>query len=553
MTALIAISPLLLIFVLLVFFNRQAKHAIPLGLVVTFFIAWLYWEVPLVHIAAASLEGIVIAARILYIIFGALLLLFTLIHTGAVAAIRNGFINISPDPRIQAIIIAWAFGAFIEGASGFGTPAAVAGPLLVVLGFPPMAAVMCALIIQSTPVSFGAMGTPILIGVHDGLAGNSLVANWLTQHNMTIDQLVMTTGAWVAILHACIGVVIPLFVVSLLTRFFGARRSWSEGLAVWKFALLGGIAFTVPYTLLAIFAGPAFPSLIGGFIAMGIIVMAARAGIFQPEEVWQFPRQQNWPEEWKGVTRMDDHFSGDTNISIAAAWIPYLLIGILLVLISLPGLPVKAFLENYNFVFSNILDTPISASINLSNLPGTIFIITVVITLLLYRAGNSHTGKIIASTWKAWSGAAVVLVFAVPLVRIFIQSGVNDSGLASMPIEFASSIAAIAGTSWPMFAAPVGALGAFIAGSNTISNLTFSLFQFSVALETALNPVLIVALQAVGGAAGNMICIHNIVAASATCGLVGREGALIRKTLIPTCYYLVMAGIIGMAISFLPG
>ena len=135
------------------------------------------------------------------------------------------------------------------------------------------------------------------------------------------------------------------------------------------------------------------------------------------------------------------------------------------------------------------------------------------------------------------------------MVRIFIQSDINSAGLASMPIELAQTIATLSGQTWPIFSAPIGALGAFIAGSNTISNLTFSLFQFGVGIKTGLSPTLIVALQAIGGAAGNMICIHNIVAASATCGLSGQEGNLIRKTIIPTVYYLLMAAFIAVIIT----
>jgi len=97
-----------------------------------------------------------------------------------------------------------------------------------------------------------------------------------------------------------------------------------------------------------------------------------------------------------------------------------------------------------------------------------------------------------------------------------------------------------------VFAAPIGALGAFIAGSNTFSNMMFSLFQFATALKTGVTPGVIVALQAVGGAAGNMICIHNVVAASAVVGLLGKEGLLIRKTLLPMLYYLIMAALIGV-------
>jgi lactate permease len=144
------------------------------------------------------------------------------------------------------------------------------------------------------------------------------------------------------------------------------------------------------------------------------------------------------------------------------------------------------------------------------------------------------------------------------MVRIFIESGMkseaNPTGLASMPEELAESVAALVDKAWPAFSAVIGAMGAFVAGSNTISNMTFSLFQFEVGQQIGLGPLaplFIVALQAVGGAAGNMICVHNVVAASATVGLCGREGALIRKTLIPTVYYLLAAGVIGCVVLLL--
>ena len=131
-------------------------------------LAWLVWDISGVRIAAASINGLVVAATLLYIIFGAILLLHTLQESGALAVIRRGFVGITPDRRIQVLVIAWLFGAFIEGSAGFGTPAAVAVPLLVGLGFPPLAAVVAGMLIQSTPVSCGAARTPILVGVSTG-------------------------------------------------------------------------------------------------------------------------------------------------------------------------------------------------------------------------------------------------------------------------------------------------------------------------------------------------------------------------------------------------
>ncbi|MDE0473130.1 MAG: L-lactate permease, partial [Gammaproteobacteria bacterium] len=130
--------------------------------------------------------------------------------------------------------------------------------------------------------------------------------------------------------------------------------------------------------------------------------------------------------------------------------------------------------------------------------------------------------------------------------RIYIQSGVNAADLVSMPIAMAAWVADNVGQVWPLFAGVTGALGAFIAGSNTVSNLMFSLFQHGVAERLAVSSAMIVALQAVGAAAGNMVAIHNVVAASATVGLLGQEGVTLRKTILPTIYYLTVIGVLGL-------
>ena len=155
-------------------------------------------------------------------------------------------------------------------------------------------------------------------------------------------------------------------------------------------------------------------------------------------------------------------------------------------------------------------------------------------------------GKAFVDSTRVLVGAGIVLVFTVPMVRVYINSGVNSSGLESMPLEMAGWVADTVGGVWPLFAGVTGALGAFIAGSNTVSNLMFSAFQHGVAARLAMSSAMIVALQAVGAAAGNMIAIHNVVAASATVGLLGREGATLRKTILPTIYYLTVIGVLGL-------
>ena len=132
------------------------------------------------------------------------------------------------------------------------------------------------------------------------------------------------------------------------------------------------------------------------------------------------------------------------------------------------------------------------------------------------------------------------------MVRVYINSDVNAAGQLSMPLAMAEWVAGNVGEVWPFFAGVTGALGAFIAGSNTVSNLMFSAFQFGIAERLAMSTVMIVSLQAVGAAAGNMIAIHNVVAASATVGLLGQEGSTLRRTILPTIYYLVVIGVLGL-------
>ena len=173
MTALLAFLPILAVGILLVGFRLPANRAKPLSYIMAAGLVLFVWQVPGVRVAAASVKGLKIAFQMLYIIFGAILLLNTLRYSGALAVIRSGFTSISPDRRVQVILIAWLFGAFIEGVAGFGTPTVVTVPLIVGFDFPAMAAVVSGIIIQSTPVSFGAVGTPSLVGVNKGLSGHA--------------------------------------------------------------------------------------------------------------------------------------------------------------------------------------------------------------------------------------------------------------------------------------------------------------------------------------------------------------------------------------------
>jgi lactate permease len=406
--------------------------------------------------------------------------------------------------------------------------------------------VMLGMMVQSTAVTFGAVGTPILVGVRGGLMHPELEAKLAAMGLDFADYLQLVTDH-VVVLHAIAGTFIPTLMVAMMTRFFGARRSWKEGLAIFPFALFGGLAFTLPYLLTGFFLGPEFPSLLGALVGLAIVVPAARNGFLQPKTAWRFPDRNEWPHFWFGTIDIDiDDKAAPAHLTPFKAWAPYLLLAGLLVISRLPQLPFQGWLTNVRISWPDIFGTGISAASSTLYLPGTMLLMACALAIWLHGLPWQKTRMAIGESARMLLGAGFVLIFTVPMVRIYINSGGNPAGLPGMPIAMAEWVAGQVGQVYPLFAPSVGALGAFIAGSNTVSNLMLALFQFGVAEKLAMSTILMVALQAVGAAAGNMIAIHNVVAASATVGFLGKEGLVLRKTSLPTLYYVLLVGLLGL-------
>ena len=542
----LALLPILVVAIMLVGFRIPARTAMPVGFLLTAVVAFFGWDFSVTNILASSIQGLFITFDILYIIFGAILLLTLLNYSGAIKVIRQGFSGISLDRRVQVVIIVWLFGSFIEGAAGFGTPAAITAPLLLAMGFPAMAAVMLGMMVQSTAVTFGAVGTPILVGVRGGLQGPEL-DSLLAASDMGFMEYLHIVTANAAILHAIAGPLMPLVMICMMTRYFGENKSWKEGLAMFPFALFGGLAFTVPYVLTGYFMGPEFPSLLGSLAGLFIVVTAAKRGFLLPKETWDFPEKSSWPKIWLGTLDIKiNNGNNKSGLSLVKAWAPYLFVAVLLVISRLPHLPFRSFLTGAEISYPEILGTVISASSTPLYLPGTILILVGLITVFLHKMALKDVKAALSESGRMLLGAGFVLIFTVPMVRIYINSGINPQDIPGMPIVMAEWVAMHVGAVYPFFAPSIGALGAFIAGSNTVSNLMFGLFQFGVAERLMMPTTIMVALQAVGAAAGNMIAIHNVVAASATVGYLGKEGLIIRKTIIPTLYYIIIIGLMGM-------
>jgi len=543
--SLLALAPILLAFVLLVVANRPATQAMPMAYLLTVLLALGIWQVPFLQVLASTIEGLVTTLEILYIVFGAILLLKILQISGAINKIRQGLLGISSDRRLQVIIIAMLFGSFIEGASGFGTPAVICVPLLVAIGFPPMAAVIASLITQAAPSTFGAVGTPIIIGVASGLQDVQAVQEEISRLGLNFSDYLGEITIKTALIQGVISLFIPLVLVSVLTGLFGQNRSWREGLGITPFALFAGAAFALPYVLTAYLIGPEFPSILGGLVGLMIVVPATKNHWFTPNTNWDFPPPAQWPETWRGSIQTSAP-ENTGKISAFKAWMPYILLGILLALSRFHFLPFRQWLQSLQITLPNILGTDITVTTQPLFLPATIFIMVVVITYFLHGLQPKQLQLAIVQSFQKLLGTALAIGASVPMAKVFINSGVNESGLASMPLTLADGVSSLAGQTWPFFAPVIGAVGSFVAGSTTVSNMMFSLFQFGVAQQIDVTSSVILALQSVGASTGNMIAISNIVAAAATVGLIGCEGIILSQLFLPLVLYLISAGILGI-------
>ena len=544
--AIIAFLPIALTIILMTVYNWSAKKALPLAWIMVVAIAIFIWRMNYISVLAYSVYGVLKAFDVLIIIFGAILILNTLQESGAMQTINNSFSKITKDRRLQAIIIGWMFSAFIEGAAGFGTPAALAAPLLVGLGFPPLAAAMIALIFNSTPVSFGAVGAPIM-------GAMSTLANNLESIGADSELFKLLLTKWVAITHGVIGTFIPLLGVCMLTRFFGKEKSIIPGLRIIPFALFAGICFTLPYAVFAIILGHELPSIIGAFVGLGILITTTKLGFLVPKDTWDFSAdtEQLKISQKVDAVNTEDSISFQKKMSLFQAWLPYLLIAVILVITRIPIIGLKDILSSQSITVSNLFGIrDLNYSLKWAYLPGIIpFLLVALMTHFLHSMKKEQIFSAWKKTFRQISGASIALFAGVALVQLMLNSHANNIGLDSMLTVMAKGAAALVDKAYVIISPFIGILGAFMSGSNTVSNILFASFQFETANILNLPAVLIVTLQVVGGAIGNMVCLNNIVAVCATVGIAGVEGKLIRRNALPAVIYgLLVAAFISIFI-----
>ncbi|MCB4824809.1 L-lactate permease [Roseicella aerolata] len=495
--ALAALLPILLILGLMVGLRWAAAPAGLAGLLAALPVALLVfgWHGPDGAgglgwaLAGVGAEAGFAALTILWIVFPALCIHELQLASGATATLRRALARLSDDPRMAALLVAWFFALFSEGAAGFGTPVALAAPILVTLGFPPARAVALALIGHAVGVSFGAVGTPVLPQV----AATGLDATALS--GMT------------ALLHALLG-----WTMALAVHRLAMAQGGRAGLA-WP--LLAAAAFLLPFAAIAVLVGPELPTLGGALLGGGAFALAVRAHAGARDAA-----------EAPSARELRD----------AAA--PYLaLLALILATRLVP--PLREALSG--LAWSWTLFDAFSGSFRPLYHPGTMLLLGLLLGGLARGTGAGAFREAARRAAARMPPVLLALLAMLGLARLMVHAGMIEA--------LAEAAAGALGGAWPLLAPATGALGTFVTGSATASNILLTDFQRATAEALDLPLLLLIAAQGFGAAIGNIICPHNIVAGAATVGLAGREtGEVMRRTLPACALYTVLGGALVLAL-----
>ncbi|MEZ8106597.1 L-lactate permease [Vibrio cortegadensis] len=522
----ISTIPIVLLIWMMTKKNALPSHfALPITALLVGIFQLFYFGANLTDLSANIIAGSLSAITPISIIAGAILLNRTIALSGAETVIRHWLESISRNQIAQLMIIGWAFAFMIEGASGFGTPAAIAAPILVGLGFPPLRVAMLALIMNSVPVSFGAVGTP----------------TWFGFGGLNLDEAsLLTIGQYSAFLHTVAATVIPVIALSFVVDWRAIARNFI-------FVQLSIFSCTVPYLLFAQW-NYEFPALVGGAIGLSISILLARFNI--------------------GMEKQDASDEAPAKkipfAQVIKAMSPTLLLIAILIVTRIQQLGIKALLVDatpmlhFNLgwfgefsvshaliiKFAHILGTDTSWAYKTLYVPALIpFFLVVMISAVIFGMSKSQMKQVFTETGSRIKVPFIALVGALIMVKFMMMGGENSPIMTT-----GRAFSDLMGTNWQFFASYLGALGAFFSGSATVSNLTFGGIQQSISQNVGLSEHLILALQSVGGSMGNMVCINNIIAVSTILGISNKEGYIIKRTVVPMILYGVIVAVVSLAI-----
>ena len=502
-TAVIAAIPILLIFAGMLKLKLPSHKAGIISLGLGILLAFFVWKMSPVHILQSVLEGVMLGLwPILWVIFTAIYTYNLLIASGAIGKIKTMLSRVSMDKRVQVLIIAFAFGGVLEATAGFGTAVAIPASILIALGFEPVFASVVCLVANTIPVAFGVVGIPVIT-----LAKVT---------DLRLDSLTLYT----ALQLLPFVLLLPLVLVTMTAgRIKGIRGMIPMSIA-------GGAAFGVGQTLVAWLVGPELSAVAGSLFALAVLIFWGRAfptkNTMDSDDLRQ-PAGE--PEEKIGI------------IEGIKAWCPYIFI-IAAVLIT-RTVPFLNFLNKYPFelsfrFYSGPGGKPMTFSLVTS--PGTIILVSSILG-----------GVVQGVTFKIFIGTAKKTLKQISKTSITVLSIVSLAkliGYSGMISSIAFSLAAVTGRLYPLISPLIGALGTFITGSDTSSNVLFGELQKQTAVKIGSDAAWIAAANASGATAGKMISPQSIAIATSAAGLSGKEGEILEKTIRYSLVFVVLLGIL---------
>lgn len=518
---------------------------VPFGCMVTAVVAVLFWKVSAMQVAAGAMQGLFLCLEIVFILFAAILLVQMLRQSGVFTVLGSEFATISKDRRIQMILIAWLFGSGVEGLFGFSATGSACALLMVGIGFPPACAVLTAVMGPMTASAFSSMGTPITLGVAGGLRDPDLLQQ-LSNLGWDLDAYLFHTSQLVGILHGIAGTFLPAMMCLLMCHFFGKKHSWKECLDILPFAIFSGLAFTVPFTLTAIYLGPEFPPIAGSLFGLVLVSIAAKFGLLVPKKVWDFPARSKWPKHWFG-----GKFQADPVAKIPRwkAWSPFALLFVLLALTRWRHSPVYEYLQAQSWVWENVWGTAVSIQSQFLYLPGIYFLITAAFCVFIFKLPQEKVEK----AFTSWTIPITLMTlqfapFVMIMAGIYFNTGVNNAHLPSMPQAIALYLVQLPGSDlWGPFLSPfVGAIGAFYSSNNIFGNAILASFQHSFGEYFMNAGPLLLALHVVGASACNIISIHFLSGTCESVNMPDWSSPTGRKTAAPMLIYLALVGLMGV-------
>ncbi len=512
-SSLVAIIPIVFFFVALAVFRMKGYTAGTITVLLALIISILAYKMPVSMALAATAYGFAYGIwPIAWIIVTAVLLYKITVKTGQFEIIRSSVVSITDDQRLQLLLVGFAFGAFLEGAAGFGAPVAITAGLLVGLGFNPLYAAGLCLIANTAPVAFGAMGIPIT------------TAGQITN----IDPKLI--GAIAGRQLPFLSLFVPFWLVFIMDGFKGIKETWPA-------ILVAGGSFAITQFLTANYIGPELPDITSALVCL--ISLALFLKIWKPKRVFRF-------DESKSATvKVEKAY---TSGQIFKAWSPFLILTIMVTIWSLA--PVKKLLGATTIKIKvpglhNLVQkaqpivnkvTPYAAEFKLDLIAatGTAILIAALISVIVLRM---NFGSFLA-TFKETIVELRWPIFTIGMVLSFAYIANYSGQSATLGLLLAGS-----GALFPFFSPFLGWLGVFLTGSDTSSNALFSNLQQVTANQIHVNDGLLVAANSTGGVTGKMISPQSIAVACASVGLTGKESDLFRFTVKHSIFFAVIVGV----------